>query len=208
MALTRAALQKYGLEPDAVEDILKMHGNTIGELKDRIDDLNGKMAAAQKAQKTAEDALANASPKEDQSKLKGELETAQNTIETLKDQHAQEIGALKMEMALEKALGDQAHDYKLVAGLLDMEKITSGADGQLTGLDEQVKALRENRPFLFKEDDPESKRPEVKGMKPAEGAPPSPVGYKEQYDAAIEKGNMAEAIAIKQTAFAEGKGFM
>lgn len=44
------------------------------------------------------------------------------------------------------------HDKDLVLGLLDKEKI-SIADGEVTGLNEQLESIKESKPFLFKEAD-------------------------------------------------------
>ena len=52
-----------------------------------------------------------------------------------------------------------AQDSDLVAGLLDRTKLILGDDGKVTGLDEQVKALKESKPFLFKsEQKPDGKK--------------------------------------------------
>ena len=48
------------------------------------------------------------------------------------------------------AVAASAQDSELVAGLLDRNKLILGDDGKITGLDEQVKALKESKPFLFK----------------------------------------------------------
>ena len=43
-----------------------------------------------------------------------------------------------------------AQDADLVAGLVDQAKLILGEDGKVTGLEEQLKAIRESKPFLFK----------------------------------------------------------
>ena len=52
---------------------------------------------------------------------------------------------LKLTTAIKLAIGDSAHDADLVSGLVDKSKLLLGDDGKVTGLEEQVKALKEGR---------------------------------------------------------------
>ena len=95
------------------------------------------------------------------------------------------------------AVSASAQDSDLVAGLLDRTKLILGDDGKVTGLDEQVKALKESKPFLFKsEQKPDGK----KGF--------FPLGGKETGGTGGEGGRMSmkEAIAAKLGMGPEGKG--
>lgn len=47
----------------------------------------------------------------------------------------------------------KARDVDIVFGLLDKDKISTGKDGALKGVDEQVKALQEKKAFLFESED-------------------------------------------------------
>lgn len=51
----------------------------------------------------------------------------------------------------------KARDVDIVFGLLDRSKITS-KDGKLNGVDEQVKAIRESKGFLFESDEKPANR--------------------------------------------------
>ena len=62
------------------------------------------------------------------------------------------ITELKTTNAIRAALGSNVQDADLVAGLLDRSQMILSEDGKITGLDEQVKTLKESKPFLFKED--------------------------------------------------------
>lgn len=75
-------------------------------------------------------------------------------IEALKAQYENEknqaIEALRVEFAgLDELRSAGAHDPELVWGLLDRTKISRGADGKLTGIAEQIDALKEGKSFLF-----------------------------------------------------------
>ena len=65
---------------------------------------------------------------------------------------------LKLTTAIKLAIGDSAHDADLVSGLVDKSKLLLGDDGKVTGLEEQVKALKEGKAFLFKDSTPAAVR--------------------------------------------------
>ena len=64
-----------------------------------------------------------------------------------------------MSNAIITALGTSVHDAGLVSGLLDRSKLVLTEDGKIAGLDEQIKSIKENKPFLFNE---EGNYPDVK----------------------------------------------
>src|SRR5690606_20490408 len=91
----------------------------------------------------------------------------------------------------------QAHDPEIVLSLLDRSKIQLADDGSIkAGLDDQLKALRETKPFLFKEQ--QQSGPVIKGAKPAEGSD-KPAGGKPATDQATEFGKRVAQFA-KQNA--------
>jgi len=63
----------------------------------------------------------------------------------------------KKQSMIEAALKDKVVDMEVVAKLLDNEKITVDEKGALVGLEEQVKALKEGKPYLWKKADPKVK---------------------------------------------------
>lgn len=95
------------------------------------------------------------------------------------------------------AISASAQDSDLVAGLMDRSKLILGEDGKVTGLDEQVKSLKESKPFLFKQE--ESKPAQKKGF--------FPLKPKEQGGQSKEDGHvsMKDAIAARLN-LNEGKG--
>lgn len=95
----------------------------------------------------------------------GDNETLRQQITELQTQNQQkdadyqkQLNDLKLTNAIKLAIADSAQDSDLVVGLINKEKLILGDDGKVTGLDEQVKALKENKAFLFKEQ--ENKAPE------------------------------------------------
>lgn len=92
-----------------------------------------------------------------EAKQKGESATAlQATIDSLKQQVADKDATItgmkrsgKIREALTKA---KVRDAAVVEKLLDAAKIGEDDKGALTGLDDQLKALKESSPYLFTED--------------------------------------------------------
>ena len=85
----------------------------------------------------------------DNAELQKKIEQLQKDAQQADADHAAELKALKLTNAIRMAITD-AQDGDIVAGLLDKEKLILGDDGKVTGLEDQVKALREQKPFLFK----------------------------------------------------------
>lgn len=132
----------------------------------------------------------------------GDNEELKQQIATLQEQNKQkdadfkkEMDALKITNAIKMSVAATAQDSDLVAGLVDHSKLILSDDGKVTGLEEQLKAIKESKPFLFK---PEEKPTGKRGF--------FPLGPKEKEQGG-EKGpvSMKEAIAAKLN-LSEGKG--
>lgn len=120
--------------------------------KTDLDDLNATKAQLEKDIKTRDKQL------EELKKASGDNEELQKQITDLqaenkavKEKHEADMKDLKMTTAIKLAIGESAHDTDLVAGLVDRSKLILSDDGKVTGLDEQVKTLKEGKAFLFKE---------------------------------------------------------
>lgn len=107
-------------------------------------------------------------------KSSGDNETLKKQIEDLQKENKQkdedyqkELKDLQISNAIKLAISDKAQDAELVAGLFDKSKLILGDDGKVTGLDEQMKVLKEGKPFLFKaEDTNQPNQNKFKGMEP------------------------------------------
>lgn len=91
----------------------------------------------------------------------GNAEELQEQIKKLQEQNKQaqkkydaDMKELRLDNAIKVALAGKVHDEDITVGLVDKEKIILGKDGSITGLDEQIKALQESKPFLFKNSTP------------------------------------------------------
>lgn len=100
--------------------------------------------------------------------LQAKITELQQTNETVKHEHEQQMKDERLNTALKLALHSKVHDTDLVAGLIDKATIELSEDGKVTkGLDEQLKSLQESKSFLFV---PEKQQPTFRGWNPAGGA--------------------------------------
>ena len=79
--------------------------------------------------------------------------------------HDKAINDLKLDNALNMSFKDyRAKDNRLVRSLLDLSGISLDESGKLTGLDEQIKGIKESHAYLFEEEKP--LKPKFKGFQP------------------------------------------
>lgn len=133
----------------------------------------------------------------DNAALTQQIADFQTQMQQKEADHQKEIKDLKLTSAIKMAVAASAQDGDLVAGLIARDKLILGDDGKITGLDEQVKALKESKPFLFKQEEkPNPKR----GFFPLGGKQPD--SGKDGNEGYM---TMKEAIAAKLNLGAEGK---
>lgn len=119
--------------------------------KTRFDEVNEEKKNLQTAKKKAEDDLEELKKTAgDNEALTKQITDLQNAAKQKDTEYAEQIKSMKLMNAVRIGITD-AQDADLVAGLIDQKKLILGDDGKVTGLDEQLKALRESKPFLFKE---------------------------------------------------------
>ena len=120
-------------------------------LKHRFDEVNGNKVQLEKDIKerdTQLDTLKKSSG--DNEALKTQIETLQGDNKTAKEKYENDLKELKVSNAIKLAIADKAQDADLVTGLFDKSKIILNDDGNVVGLDEQLKTLKESKAFLFK----------------------------------------------------------
>ncbi len=106
-------------------------------------------------------------PKADYDALSGQLAEAQETAKTnaekyadfdsqlqaAKDEGTAALNAYKLDVEVSKAFAAaNVADEVSVKANLNMENVKFGDDGKLTGLDDQLKSLKESKPHLFNEE--------------------------------------------------------
>ena len=168
--MNKEDLLKLGLTEEQAEKVLSANTEQLKGFipKARFDEVNNAKKQAEKDLSERDKQL------ETLKNSTGDVETLKNTIKQLqnenkatKEQYEANISKIKLENAIDNALGNaKAKNSKAVRALLDMEKIKFENDN-LSGLNEQIEALKEaeDSKFLF-EEIKEPAKPSFSGVEP------------------------------------------
>ena len=163
--MERNFLEDLGLEKEVVDKIMAENGKDIENAKANYDELKAELKTANATIADRDNQLkelkGSAKGNEDLTAKIAELEK-QNKDEA--KNHKAEIESLKINNAIDKALATfKAKTPKAVTAMLDMENIKFDEDGNITGIDEQLKTLleAEDTKYLFSDD-----KPNFKGTQP------------------------------------------
>lgn len=164
--MKREDLKKLGLEDEAIESVMKLHGQTVNGLQEQVTALQASEANLKSQNEKHEKDLKTLQ------KDNGDNETLKQTIKDLQKQNAdakaefeQQLVGMQRDSAIEKALATSgAKNTKAVKALLDADKIVF-KDGELSGLSEQLEAYKQSDPYMFDL----GTKPE--GYEPAGGSP-------------------------------------
>lgn len=108
---------------------------------------NGKVKELETASKTIKD-LKKAN--EDNPELQKAIQEHEKAIKKLNEEHAETIKGMKIDSAIAKALSEKNAKYpELLAGKFDRGKLQVTEDGQVIGLDEQLKGISETYKDMF-----------------------------------------------------------
>jgi chromosome segregation ATPase len=170
-----------------LKELLKKAGIEESKLDGLIGDINkvlpehfvpkARYNEVAEAKKQAEDALKDRDKQladlkkaaEGNEELKKQIEHLQSDNKTAAEKYEARIKEMAVTTAIKLAVAGVAHDPDLVATLLDKSKIEIDENGNVkAGLDDQIKALRESKAFLFVQKD--DGNPKFKGTKPVEGS--------------------------------------
>jgi len=170
-------LKKLGIEDTEVEKIDAEVRKTLPlhfVPKSQYNDVSEAKKQAEKDRDTASGQLEELKKSAgDNEALKKQIETLQDANSTAKTEYEAKVNDLQLSTALKLALANDVHENALdmALGAIDKTKIELDDSGAVKGgLEDQIKALRENKGFLFVEKEPET-TPKPKGWTPPEGKP-------------------------------------
>lgn len=145
--MNREFLEGLGLEKEVVDSIMAKHGQSIQSKNTEITTLTTQLAdrdadlTALKADKTSDSEL--------QTKLTDLQEKYTNETQALNDKIAKEKLNSSVELALVQA---GSKNSKAVKALLDFEALEVSDEG-VKGLEDQLKTVVEENPYLFHTED-------------------------------------------------------
>lgn len=154
-SMQRKFLEDLGLAKEAIDKILDENSADIGKAKGDYDDLKRQLAASESQIKDRDKQLEELKKTAgDNAELQKQIADLQAENTAAKEKYEAEMKDLKLSTAIKLAVGESAQDADLVAGLFDRSKLILSDDGKITGLEEQMKTIKESKPFLFKESNP------------------------------------------------------
>jgi Phage minor structural protein GP20. len=174
-------LEQHGVAGEVVQNVVAAAEEKLKDFvpKHRFDEVNE--AKKQLAEQLAERDNQLSQLKKaagDNEELRKQIEALQHENKEREQEYQGRLRDMAITTAIKLAVAGEAHDPDLVVNLIDKSKVEVDEQGNVkTGLEDQIKSLRESKAFLFvqKQADPQGK---LKGMNPADGREPSKGGIK------------------------------
>lgn len=151
--MNREFLKSLGLDDEAVEKAMAEHGKVVNATKDELATIVSERDSY-KTQLTDRDTqLEDLRGKADgNTALQATIDALKQANADAKATHQAELSATKLNYELDQALLiNKSRNPIATKALLKMEDIKLGEDGQLTGLTDQLTALKESDGYLFDE---------------------------------------------------------
>lgn len=150
-------LKAQGLTDDQIKAVLagmvtnKIYTTNIENADVRYNKLKSQKEDAEEQLKTANTTVADLKKNnKDNETLQATIKTHETTITTLKADSDSKIKNLTIDSAIDKLLTtNKAKHSDLLASKFDREKLVVAEDGKITGLDEQLKGIKETYKDLF-----------------------------------------------------------
>lgn len=202
--MTLAKLMEMGLSEEKAKEVMALlDGNYVTKTRfNEINEENKNLKKTVSERDTQLETLKKSSG--DNEELKKQISDLQKTNADQKSLHEKELRQLKLDNAVDIALSDaKAKNSKAVRAMLDLEKVSLGDDGKLSGLSEQLEALKTSDAYMFDA----QQQQQFKGFQPgASSTVPDAktTAYEARLADARKNNNQLEVIQIKQEAAAEG----
>lgn len=175
--MTKEQLQTLNLTDEQINAIIEDYGkNYVSKTQ-----FNEKNDAYKQAKQEIENLTADINNLSEANKaneaLQSQIKELQDAATQREADYNENIKNMKIDTAITKALSKSgAMNETILTGLLDRTKIAIGEDNTITGIQEQINALKESDPYLFKQDS-------IKGVVPGDATPKTHDGItKEQFN--------------------------
>lgn len=175
--MTKEQLQALNLTEEQINAIIEDYGkNYVSKTQ-----FNEKNDAYKQAKLEIENLTTDISTLSEANKaneaLQSQIKELQDAATQREADYNENIKNMKIDTAITKALSKSgAMNETILTGLLDRTKIAIGEDNTITGIQEQIVALKESDPYLFKQDS-------IKGVVPGDATPKTHDGItKEQFN--------------------------
>ncbi len=151
--MKRKFLEDLGIEKEVIDKIMAENGKDIENAKADSESIKAELAQAQNTLAERDNQLKELKTAAgDNEALRAKIAELEAVNKEAAAKHKEEIKNLKINAAVDIALTKSgAKTVKAVRALLDMESIKLDKDGNVTGIDEQIKSLTEGEDtkYLF-----------------------------------------------------------
>lgn len=164
-----AALKGKGKDGRDIDLVIGNDGSYVPA--EKLETERQARTSAETALKNAAAALKGVGGSGDPAKIADDVAAAQQKLTDLESGYKKELAGIKRTAAVKLGLAGKVHDPEDIIPLLEMNKIELDDAGNLKApIDELVKSIKEQKPYLFVEDKPTGTggTPTIKGTKPAD----------------------------------------
>lgn len=154
--MDRGFLEGMGIEKENINKILDKYHEGIKEYKESAEKVKTLEAetSSLKEQISQRDKDLKELKKVDAQELQTKIAELEEKNKTLQEESESKLLETRKNLMLENSLMKaNVKNSKAIRGMLDFEKITIDGD-ELTGLDDQIKALKESDSYLFNIEEP------------------------------------------------------
>lgn len=172
--MKREFLKDMKLTDEQIDAIMAENGKDVNGLKEQVNSLTTEKDGLQSQLTERDTQLKDLKGKvKDSDELTTEIDKLQKANKEAKEKYEADLTAQQKSFLVDKALTNAgARNAKAVSSLLDLDSVEV-KDGQLTGLDDQLKALRESDGYMFQEDQ-QPNEPQPQGGVQITGGQPKP----------------------------------
>lgn len=152
--MKREELKELGLNDDQVSAVMANYGKSVNEYKEQVNNLTSERDSL-KGQVSDRDSQLESLKKsagKDNDDLKEQIKKLQDDNKTSAEQYQQQMAAQAKSFKIEGALRDaKAKNVKAVLSLIDTDKVEVNKDGNLSGLTDQIDAVKKSDSYLFED---------------------------------------------------------
>lgn len=155
--MKRKQLEELGLQEEQIKKIMDLNGEDIQNAKDKASASNAEILEENEALKSQmserdKDLKKLRSQVKDNEDLTKQFNDLKNKYDKDTADLTQKLATNRLNSAIDQSLSKaNARNNKAVKGLLNMDEIKLDDDGNLTGLDDQIKSLQKSDGYLFDE---------------------------------------------------------
>ena len=149
--MKRETLKDMGLTAEQVDKIMELNGVDIEKAKGKANELATENTELKAQLKKRDDDLVELRKSvKDNETLSADFKALQEKYKNDRADLEKQVAQVKLTSALDLGLsGAKVRNAKAIKGLLNMDAIKLDDAGQLTGLADQLKAIRKSDPYLF-----------------------------------------------------------